>query len=30
MLEEVVAIGYGTVKKEDATGSVSMVKTRRD
>ncbi len=26
MLEEVVAIGYGTVKKEDATGSVSMVK----
>ena len=26
MLEEVVAIGYGTVKKEDATGSVSMAK----
>ena len=26
MLEEVVAIGYGTVKKEDATGSVAMVK----
>ena len=26
VLEEVVAIGYGTVKKEDATGSVSMVK----
>ena len=26
VLEEVVAIGYGTVKKEDATGSVAMVK----
>ncbi len=26
MLEEVVAIGYGTVKKEDATGSVSTIK----
>lgn len=26
MLDEVVAIGYGTVKKEDATGSVAMVK----
>ncbi len=26
MLDEVVAIGYGTVKKSDATGSVSMVK----
>ena len=26
MLEEVVAIGYGTVKKEDATGSVATVK----
>ena len=26
VLEEVVAIGYGTVKKEDATGSVSVVK----
>lgn len=26
VLEEVVAIGYGTVKKEDATGSVSMLK----
>lgn len=25
-LEEVVVIGYGTVKKEDATGSVSVVK----
>lgn len=25
-LDEVVAIGYGTVKKEDATGSVAMVK----
>ncbi len=26
MLKEVVAIGYGTVKKEDATGSVAIVK----
>ena len=26
MLNEVVAIGYGTVKKEDATGSVAIVK----
>lgn len=26
MLDEVVAIGYGTVKKEDSTGSVSTVK----
>ncbi|MEZ3576760.1 MAG: TonB-dependent receptor [Muribaculaceae bacterium] len=26
MLNEVVAIGYGTVKKEDATGSVAVVK----
>ncbi len=26
MLDEVVAIGYGTVKKEDATGSVATVK----
>ena len=26
VLDEVVAIGYGTVKKEDATGSVSVVK----
>ena len=26
MLDEVVAIGYGTVKKEDATGSVSTIK----
>ncbi len=26
VLDEVVAIGYGVVKKEDATGSVSMVK----
>lgn len=26
VLDEVVAIGYGTVKKEDATGSVSMLK----
>ena len=26
VLGEVVAIGYGTVKKEDATGSVSMIK----
>ncbi|MDD2960584.1 MAG: TonB-dependent receptor [Muribaculaceae bacterium] len=25
-LDEVVAIGYGTVKKDDATGSVAMVK----
>lgn len=25
-LEEVVVIGYGTVKKEDATGSVSVIK----
>lgn len=26
VLEEVVAIGYGVVKKEDATGSVAMIK----
>ena len=26
VLDEVVAIGYGTVKKEDATGSVSVMK----
>lgn len=26
MLNEVVAIGYGTVKKSDATGSVGVVK----
>ena len=26
-LEEVVAIGYGTMKKSDLTGSVSSVKT---
>ena len=26
VLDEVVAIGYGTVKKEDATGSVSTIK----
>ena len=26
VLDEVVAIGYGTIKKEDATGSVSMLK----
>ena len=26
MLQEVVAIGYGVVKKSDATGSVSMIK----
>ncbi|MFI3240050.1 MAG: TonB-dependent receptor [Bacteroidales bacterium] len=25
-LDEVVAIGYGTIKKEDATGAVSMIK----
>lgn len=28
MLDEVVAVGYGTMKKSDLTGSVSQVKTR--